>query len=143
MSGVSSSSRSPLRDLLKEPTIAVGVTERGEREIAPTLGVRARCPALVAGVVEHTTRVVKCLTDVDSPADQFRSGRLNVGHYEVEILNRTRLGRCDSLTDDNRALRTRRCQLDHSEILTDDEVGILTKSRFLIEALRPINIGDR
>jgi len=100
-----------------------------------TLRVGAGGPTLVAGMAGHLTRVVANHTDLDPAADQFGSGRLDVGHDEGETLNRSRRGPCDPPAEDDCAFRARRSQLDHSEVITDDEVGLVSKSRCQVEVL--------
>jgi hypothetical protein len=62
-----------------------------------TLRIRARYPSIGSRVVEHPTDVVEHLPDVDPEADELGAGRLDVGHDELQTLNRARLGRRDPL----------------------------------------------
>src|SRR5271167_1699640 len=78
----------PRRDLLEQPTVAVGIMERGERAVAAMLGVPTADPlppkqvgliwasVYAAGVMEH-------LADLDGATQQLSAGRLDVGDDQI------------------------------------------------------------
>jgi len=81
----------PRRDFLKQPAVAVRITERSERPVAAMLGIRTADPdpskqvGLVrarvdaGGVVEH-------FADLDAAIEKFFAGSLDVGDDQVQAL---------------------------------------------------------
>src|SRR4029453_8875347 len=78
------SSRKPCLDRLEEPAVAVGIAERRKRAVGATFGVGARQGwSPEAGEMER-------LSHVCAAADELRPCRLDVGHHEIQILDRAR-----------------------------------------------------
>src|ERR1700691_3860499 len=74
--------RKARRHLLKKPTVAVRITERGKRPIGLVLWSRARSACLTAGVMEHPTGVMEDLAYLDTTVDYLGPGRLDIGDDE-------------------------------------------------------------
>src|ERR1700733_5737374 len=79
----SSAPRSTGRHLLKVPTIAVGIGERSERDVASMRGIWTGHPVLGPGVGEHSLDVVHHLGDVKPEADHLGSGLFDVRDDQV------------------------------------------------------------
>ena len=97
---------------------------------------------ILHGVVEGATGIVENLAHVDAAGDQIVAGGINVVHHQDRAVDRAGLGRSDPLAEDDRRLRTGRSELYRPEILVGDVVDIQTKSQFLVEAFRPIDVRD-
>src|SRR3984885_3091843 len=135
------------RDLLKQPAVAVRIMERGKRTVAPMVRIRtadAEPPkkvgligtgVLAAGIVEH-------LTDFDTAIDQLAAGSRYVGDDQVQTLGRTGCRRGDVPSEDDRASRASRRELNHAEVATVVVVGVEPPAEVPVEVLGAINIGD-
>src|SRR3954447_8648233 len=120
----------PGRDLLELPGIAVRVAERSAREVRASWRVEARGPALL-----H-------IADVHAPADEVVPGRVDVRDDEDHPGSRSRLSRGAALPDLDRASRVGRRELHRADVVADDQVDVQPPSEALVEALRPIDLGD-
>ena len=67
----------PGRDLLQQPAVAVGIAERGEREVAAMLGIRTADRAVRAEVED--------LAHLDAGRDELVPGGLDVGDDQVPL----------------------------------------------------------
>ena len=82
------------------------------------------------------------LADVDAAADEIVAGGVDVVDHEDQSLSGPRLSRRPALAELDRALRVGRRHLHRPEVVADDQVDVEPPSKALIEALRPIDIGD-
>jgi len=85
---------------------------------------------------------VENFAHVDAVGDQVVAGGVDVVHRPDRAVDRARLGGSDPLPKNDRRLRTGRSELYSPEVLIGD-VDIQAKSQFLVEALGPIDVGDR
>jgi hypothetical protein len=85
---------------------------------------------------------VEELAHLDAAARQVLTRRVDVGDDELQTLSGTGLGCGDALPEGDRALRVRGRQLDYSEVVAGDDVGVRPPSEALVEALCPIDVGD-
>src|SRR5271167_1365521 len=114
--------RKPGRDLLQQPAVAVGITERGERAIAAMFGIRTADPkpSKQVGPIRpsvHAGGIVEDIADLDTATEQFAAGGLDVGDDQVKALGGAGCRRGDILTEDNRAPGARRRELDYAEVV--------------------------
>src|SRR5215217_1771662 len=122
----------PGGDLLEQPAVAVRVAERRVREVrAPWYRLEARGPTLV-----H-------LADVDAAADEIGAGGVDVVDREDQPVSRPGLSRREALAHVNRALRAGRRELHPADVVAGGEVRVQPPSEALIEALGPVDVGDR
>jgi hypothetical protein len=134
-----SSPRKASSDLLQHPAVAVGIAERRPGTIATSLGVGPRDATGGACVVEDSAGIVEDLAHVDTVFDEFGAGRLDVGHHQhSSLMGASRFGG-DAATENDRARRARRRQLDDAKIVSADNVGIKPPIQSLVEVLGPIN----
>src|SRR5882672_3410120 len=117
------------RDLLEQPAVAVGITERGERAIAASLGIPTadplppkqvgliRASVYAAGVMEH-------VADLDAATEQLRASGLDVGDDQVQALCGAGYRRSDVLAKDDRAPGARRRELENAEVFAAVVVGV-------------------
>src|ERR1700691_3197724 len=99
-----SPARQPRCDFLKEPSITVGITKRGERVVGGMLGCwPADATAAVSLELSARSSGVEHLTHFYTACDKmFPRGR-NIGDDQVEALGRSWLGRCHLRAKLNRA----------------------------------------
>src|SRR6266480_2378595 len=121
----------PGRDLLQLPGVAVRVAERRPREVRAPRRVEARGPRLL-----H-------LADLDAAADEIVPGGVDVLDDQDQAISGSRLSRGAGLAELDRALRVGRRELNRPDVVADDQVDVEPPSEALIEALCPIDIGDR
>ena len=95
---------SRVRDLLEQPAVPVWILERGKRVIGTTLRVAPADARVLHGVVEGAAGVMEDLAHVDAAGDQVVAGGVDVVHGEDQAVRRARLGRRDSLAEDDRRL---------------------------------------
>ena len=132
----SSSGKSRL-DFLQQPTVAIRVAERGERDVTAPLWIRAADRRLSrAGTVKH-------FANVSTVTDEFGPRCLDVGHDEIQTACRARRGRRQSSAEVDRARRARRRELYNSKIVADGEVGIEPPTQITVKALGAIDVRDR
>src|SRR5215475_13506546 len=122
----------PGRDLLEQPAVAIWVAERRVCEVG------AACYRLEAGgsALVH-------LADVDAPADEIGPGGVDVGDREDQPVSGPWRSRGEALAEVDRALRARRRELHPPDVVANAEVGVQPPAEALVEALRPVDIGDR
>src|ERR1700759_4140335 len=92
-----------LGDLLDEPAVAVGVTERYERSVALMVRCRPGGPALCPRVVEHAPGVVEHLAYLRAAVSQFGPGGVDVIDDQLQALGRARGGGGKPSAEDDRA----------------------------------------
>src|SRR6185295_18443822 len=85
-----------------------------------------------AGVVEH-------LADLYSAPKQFFARGLDIRDDQVHALRGTRCCRRDILTEDHRAPRARRRELQHAEVISTVVVGVEPPPETSIKLLRAIH----
>jgi hypothetical protein len=92
-----SSSVQPRFDLLQKPRVAVGIAERGTRHIGAAVRVwpRRRWRS-EAGEMKRRAYI-------GAPVIEFAACSFDIGHYEIEILERARYRWGDSLAEVDRA----------------------------------------
>jgi len=79
------------RDLLEEPVIAVGIDERRERAVGAVLRRGPSDPAARARLEPRTDgSFVEDLADLDTAGEELLPGGLDVGHDQVQALDRPR-----------------------------------------------------
>src|SRR5260370_1283904 len=83
------------------------------------------------------------LADLDAALDHVGASDLDVGDDELEPLRRTRLGGGQTLTEGDRAARAERGELHRPDLLAQPEVGVEAPAEAFVEALRPVDVGDR
>jgi hypothetical protein len=81
----------PRRDFLKQPAVAVRITERSERPVAAMLGIRTADPdpSKQVGLVRarvHAGVVVEHFADLRAAIEQLFAGGLDVGDDQVQAL---------------------------------------------------------
>jgi hypothetical protein len=114
-------------DFLKQPAVAVGITEGGERTIAAMLGIRtahadaSKQEGLVRALVHAFA--VEHFADLDA-IEQLFAGGLDVGDDQVQALGGAGRRRGDVLAEVDRAPGARRRELDHAEVFTAVVVGV-------------------
>ena len=79
--------------------------------------------------------------DLDAAADEILPGRVDVVDHELQALNRARLGGGQALPEGDRAGRMRGRQLDHPEVVADDDVSVQPPS--LVSALAGLVRNNR
>jgi hypothetical protein len=79
------------------------------------------------GVVEDTVGIVENLAHVNATGNQVVAGGIDIIHRQDRGVNHARLGGTDPLAEDDRCLRTGRCELYHPEVLAG-VVAIQAKS---------------
>ena len=79
-------SREPLLDLLQQPTVAVGLAERGIRGVGTPSGIWTRNAHL------------------DAVREELAAGRVDVLHRQDLAVDRARLGGSDPLAEDDRTV---------------------------------------
>src|SRR4051794_17261649 len=129
-------SRQSYGDFLKQPAIAVGVAEGGERDVA--------APRRIASAERRLSRTgpVENLAHVDTATDEFGTAGLDVGHDKV-ISRRARRGGRDSCAEVDRAWRAGRGELHDSKRVTDDEIGVEPPSQVAVKPLGAIDVRNR
>jgi len=93
-------SRKPLLDLLEQPTVAVGIAERGIRGIGAACRIwteSARRGSCVKAAGEATFGVVEHVAYLDAMREELAAGRVYVVHYQSQAVDGARLGESDSL----------------------------------------------
>ena len=110
-------------DLLNRPGVVVRVVEVDELAAIPAVELID-------------------LADVHTPLQQLRAGGFDVGHDQLQTLDRAGFGRGRAQHD--RAPRARRGQLDDTEAVADLVVEVDVETHLVgIEVLGPIDIGHR
>ena len=82
------------------------------------------------------------LADVDAAADEIVPGGVDVFDREYQPVSGPGLSRREALAEVDRALRVGRRELHPPEVVAGGKVGVQPPSEALVEALRPIDIGD-
>jgi hypothetical protein len=116
---------------LHHPAISVGVAERKESVVVAVSGVGSRrlLPILKVEEVAH----------IDPSFDELSVCGVDVGHNEVETLDRTSCLRV--LHNGDRARRPRRRNLNHAKLIASPVVNEEVETRFVhVEGLGPIDI---
>jgi hypothetical protein len=75
--------------------------------------------------------------------EQLGARRDDVGHDEIQCLNRAWHGRGDSLAEVDRARRAGRRELDYPKLITPDEVGVKPPAQAAVEAFGAIDVRYR
>src|SRR4030095_15263573 len=91
------------RNLLEQPAVSIRIFERGKREIGTTLRIASSYARGFHCFVEGAAGVVEHLADLDAAGDQVPVSGVDVIHSEDQV-RRARLGRRDSLTEDDRGI---------------------------------------
>ena len=99
----------PGRDLLDQPRVAVGIAEVEERSVAGALGIGARLACL-----DRERRAMPDVADLDAAADEFVTGRLDVGDDQPALGRAGRSGR-ESLAESDRGPGAAGCELDDAK----------------------------
>src|SRR4051812_13625983 len=94
-------------------------------------------------MVENAARVMEQLTDCDSAALKFATGGLDIGHDQVQALHRARRSRRDILSEDDRATRAGRRELDYPVVVSRCVVDVHAPTEIAIEAFGAIRVGYR
>src|SRR5213078_5098360 len=115
---------------LELPAVAVRVAERRPREVRAPRLLEARGPRLLN------------LADLDAAVDELGPDGVDVLDDEDQPRHGPWLSRRAALAELDRALRVRRRELDGPDVVADDQVDVEPPSEALVEALRPIDIGD-
>ena len=132
----------PRLDLLEHPAVAVGIVERGKREIGATFRIRPRHASLRPGEMEAALEM-EHLTHVDPVADELGACCVDVVDHEQQSLNGARRCRRESLAEEEGARRAGRCHLHHPPAVTVGEIGVQPPSHAQVEALGAIDVGHR
>jgi hypothetical protein len=137
----------PRGDLLEQPAVAVRITERGERAVAATLGIRTADPEPpkqvgLVGAGVHAAGVVENLADLDAASEQLVAGGGDVGDDQVQALGGAGCCGGDILAEDDRASGARRRELNHAEVGTVVIVGVEPPPEAPVELLRAVDIRD-
>jgi hypothetical protein len=132
----------PRRDLLQDPAVAVGIAEGDERSIGAAVG----SPAVDAAVVTRVPapvplRAVEHRARVDAGCREVRARGVDVGHDQVQALDRAGRDRDQALPELDRASGARGRELDPAGA----EVGVEPPPQSDVEPLRPVDVrhGDR
>src|SRR4051812_7113341 len=86
--------------------------------------------------MEHVARV-------DVVFDEAGSRGIDVFDNQKQSLHRARYGSRYSLTEDDRAWRAGRRELDYAPIVTRGEIGVQAPPQIAVERLGAIDIGHR
>src|SRR5215208_1792710 len=106
---------------LHHPAVPVGIGEEQE-------------PA--SGQVLHLARL-------DAALEQLGAGGVDVRHDHLDVLERARRHLCEALADRDRARRSRRRQLNETNLVADGVVVVRVESDLLcVERLRPVDVAD-
>src|SRR5262249_31110033 len=136
----------PRRDLLEQPPVAVWITERGERAVAATVGIRTAGPTPPEQIGLVRARVhaiaVEHLAHLDAAATKLLAGGRDVGDDQVQALSGARRRRGDVLAEDDRAAGARRRELHDAEVVTAAELGVEPPPEPPVEFLRAIDVRD-
>src|SRR5271167_3762427 len=139
-----SSARQPRCDFLKQPSIAVGITKRGERAVGSMLGCwPADATAAVDLELSARRSGVEHLTHLNTACDKIFPCCLDIGDDQVEAFGRAWRSGCHLHAKLNRAPGTGRRELDNPETVIEREVGVEPPPQFGVELLRAVNIRDR
>src|SRR5215471_8422018 len=125
----------PRGDLLDQPHIAVGISERAERPVAGVLGVRAGLPCL-----DRERRAVPDVAGVDAMAGEFVMGRHDVGDDQPP-LGRAWRRRRESQAERDRGGGARGRELDDAKAGQRGVVGVEPPAQALVELLGSVDIG--
>jgi dihydrofolate reductase len=121
------------RDLLHGPAVAVRVAEEDEADVVERIGLRGE-------VLAHHLD----LADLHPSPSELGMGRPDVRDHELQALERARCHvRDDPLTDDDRAARSGRGELDDPVALAHRGVVVDVEAELLgVEGLRAVHVRD-
>ena len=108
--------------------------------VGPAFRVAPADARVLYGAVEGAAGVMEDLAHLDAVSDQLLSGGVEVVHGE-EAVRRARLGRRDSLAEDDRRFRVVRRHLHGVEAVARD-VGVEPPAEILVERLRAIDVRN-
>ena len=98
----------------------------------------------VAEEDERAPRELLHLADLDPAGDELRMRSVNVGHHQLQALDRARRHVAEPRSDRDRAARPGRRQLDEADLVADLVVVVGVEADLLgVESLRAVDVRDR
>ena len=125
----------PLRDLLDDPQIAVGIVEGAERPVAGALRVEAGLARL-----DGERRTVPDVTHVDAELEEPVMSLLDVRDDEGALGPAWR-GRVQPEAERNRGRRARRSELNEAQSIHRCDVVVEPPTQLLVERLGSVDVG--
>ena len=133
------------RHLLKQPTVAVGVAERGKGAVAALLGRESGRPVVCVGVPEAahgSGRAVEHVAHLHAAGHEVFASFLDVRDDKELGLARARRSRGDVGAELDRARRAGRRELNQANVVFHP-VGVEPPAELLVERLGTVDVRDR
>ena len=116
-------------NFLEQPTVAVRVVERGQREVAAVFWVRTANPdtaeqVRLVGSRVHVAAAMKGRADLHTTIEQFLARGLDVRDDQIESLGGAGGRRGDIRAENNRSSGSRWRELNHAETIIEGEIGV-------------------